>query len=133
MKLPLSKSPEFLSATGEFDHKAVAQAYSIDSRTIQPGELFFAVKASAWMGTTRVAALAKNAVDAVVRRDQSSTIPASPGCWRWTTRWSPCSTWGRGSATVGKSADWSYRIQPGKTTTKEAIAHVLAYVFDAEV
>ena len=44
MKLPLSRVAEFLSATGEFDHEAVAQGYSIDSRTIQPGELFFAVK-----------------------------------------------------------------------------------------
>jgi len=39
MKLPLSRVAEFLSATGEFDHKAVAEAYSIDSRTIQPKEL----------------------------------------------------------------------------------------------
>ena len=38
MKLPLSRIAEFVSATGEFDHKAVAQAYSIDSRTIQPGQ-----------------------------------------------------------------------------------------------
>ena len=47
MKLPLSRVAEFLSATGEFDHKAVAQGYSIDSRTIQAGELFFAREANA--------------------------------------------------------------------------------------
>ena len=39
MKLPLSRVSEFLSADGEFDQKAIAQAYSIDSRTIHPGEL----------------------------------------------------------------------------------------------
>ena len=44
MKLPLARVTEFLSATGEFDHKAVAQGYSIDSRTVRAGELFFAVK-----------------------------------------------------------------------------------------
>ena len=44
MKLTLSRAAEFLSAAGEFDHKAIAQAYSIDSRTIEPGELFFAVR-----------------------------------------------------------------------------------------
>ena len=44
MKLPLARVAEFLSATGEFDHQAVAQGYSIDSRTLQPGELFFAVR-----------------------------------------------------------------------------------------
>ena len=44
MKLPLARVAEILTAGGEFDPKAVAQAYSIDSRTIQPGNLFFAVK-----------------------------------------------------------------------------------------
>ena len=39
MKLPLSRVAEFISATGEFDHKSLAQAYSIDSRTLQPGEI----------------------------------------------------------------------------------------------
>jgi len=38
---PASRIAEFVSATGEFDHKAIAQAYSIDSRAIKPGELFF--------------------------------------------------------------------------------------------
>ena len=44
MKLPLSRIVEFIAATGEHDPRAIAQGYSIDSRTIQPGELFFAVK-----------------------------------------------------------------------------------------
>ena len=44
MKLVLSRVAEFLSATGEFDPNAIAQGYSIDSRTIKTGELFFAVK-----------------------------------------------------------------------------------------
>ena len=44
MKLPLARVAEFLTASGEFDPKAIAQGYSIDSRTIQTGELFFSVK-----------------------------------------------------------------------------------------
>jgi UDP-N-acetylmuramoyl-tripeptide--D-alanyl-D-alanine ligase len=44
MKLPLARIAEVLAASGEFDPNALAQGYSIDSRTIRPGELFFAVK-----------------------------------------------------------------------------------------
>ena len=33
-----------MPATGSFNGEAFAIGYSIDSRTIQPGELFFAVK-----------------------------------------------------------------------------------------
>jgi UDP-N-acetylmuramoyl-tripeptide--D-alanyl-D-alanine ligase len=44
MKLPLARIEEFLSATGECELKELATGYSIDSRTIQPGDLFFAVK-----------------------------------------------------------------------------------------
>ena len=71
MKLPLSRVAEFISASGEFDHKAIAQAYSIDSRTIQPGELFFAVKGERMDGHDFVQqALEKGAVAAVVRKDE---------------------------------------------------------------
>ncbi|MGO9323418.1 MAG: Mur ligase domain-containing protein, partial [Terracidiphilus sp.] len=54
MKLLLSRIAEFIGATdqatsgqttpGQYDGHAIAQGYSIDSRTVQPGELFFAVK-----------------------------------------------------------------------------------------
>jgi UDP-N-acetylmuramoyl-tripeptide--D-alanyl-D-alanine ligase len=44
VKLTLAKIAEFVSAAGEFPREEVAQAYSIDSRTIGPGQLFFAVK-----------------------------------------------------------------------------------------
>src|SRR5271169_6087201 len=71
MKLPLSRVAEFLSAAGEFDHEAVAQGYSIDSRTIEPGELFFAVKGERMDGHDFVSqALEKGALAAVIRKDQ---------------------------------------------------------------
>ena len=44
MKLTLARIAEFVSASGEFSREEVAQGYSIDSRTVGPGQLFFAVK-----------------------------------------------------------------------------------------
>ena len=71
MKLPLSRVAEFLSATGEFDHRAIAEGYSIDSRTLRPGDLFFAVKGERLDGHDFVEqALARGAAAAVVRKDQ---------------------------------------------------------------
>jgi UDP-N-acetylmuramoyl-tripeptide--D-alanyl-D-alanine ligase len=76
MKLPLSKIEEFLGATGECELKEVALGYSIDSRTIQPGELFFAVKGERFDGHDFVhQALERGAVSAVVRKDQLARFP----------------------------------------------------------
>src|SRR5256886_6439502 len=76
MKLPLARVAEFLSSAGEFDPQAVARGYSIDSRTIQPGELFFAVKGERLDGHDFVhQALGRGAVSAVVRKDQLARFP----------------------------------------------------------
>jgi UDP-N-acetylmuramoyl-tripeptide--D-alanyl-D-alanine ligase len=127
MKLPLSRISEFLSATGEFEHKAVAQGYSIDSRTLKPGELFFAVKGERLDGHDYVEqALAKEAVAAVVRKDQlaryavksrllavDDTLTALQKLATAVRR-----LWGKPLVGVTGSA--------GKTTTKDAIAHLLS-------
>src|SRR6476661_2151084 len=79
MKLALSRISELLQATGEFDGRAVATGYSIDSCSIQHGDLFFAVKGERLDGHDYVeAALAAGAVAAVVRRDQAKRFP-DPG------------------------------------------------------
>jgi UDP-N-acetylmuramyl pentapeptide synthase len=87
MKLPLSRIAEFISAAGEFPKDEIARAYSIDSRTVRPGELFFAVKGERFDGHDFVAsALENRAVAAVVipiasptRSDFClSTTPLSP-------------------------------------------------------
>ena len=134
MKLPLSRVAEFVSATGEFDSKAVANAYSIDSRTIKPGELFFAVKGERMDGHDFVQqALEKGAVV------QSSARISSRGI-----RQRPAAGGGRyagGFAGVGAAVRhlWGKPLvgmtgSTGKTTTKEAIAHVLVFAFSgAEV
>ena len=105
MKLPLSRIAEFISATGEFDQQAIAPAYSIDSRTIQAGELFFAVKGERLDGHDYVEpALEKGAVAAVVRKDQMQRYSRRErGCWRWTIRWSRCRRWARRCADCGES------------------------------
>ena len=127
MKLPLWRAEEFLPATGSFDRDAVAAGYSIDSRTLQPGELFFAVKGERLDGHAYVeAALAAGAVGAVVRRDRlgqfgdqsrllvvEDTLVALQRLGAAVRR-----LWARPLIGVTGSA--------GKTTTKEIIAHVLS-------
>ena len=130
MKLPLFRVAEFLLATGEFDHKAIATAYSIDSRTIQPGELFFAVRGERMDGHDFVLqALEKNAVAAVVRKDQLARYPVKAGLLAVDDTLVALQTlaaavrrlWGKPLVGVTGSA--------GKTTTKDAIAHVLSARF----
>jgi UDP-N-acetylmuramoyl-tripeptide--D-alanyl-D-alanine ligase len=130
MKLPLDRIAEFLSATGEFDHKAVAQAYSIDSRTLQPGQLFFAVKGDRFDGHDFVErALEKGAVGAVIRKDQLARYAVKTRLLAVDDTLAALQTlatavrrlWGKPLIGITGSA--------GKTTTKEAIAHVLASRF----
>jgi len=130
MKLPLSRVAEFLSAAGEFDHKAVAQGYSIDSRTIQPGELFFAVKGERMDGHDFVnGALEKGAVGAVIRQDQFARYPVKTRLMTVADTLAALQIlasavrrlWGKPLIGVTGST--------GKTTTKEAVAHVLSSRF----
>src|SRR5258708_7184874 len=79
MKLPLARVAEFVSAAapaGGFKPETIARGYSIDSRTVQPGDLFFAVKGERLDGHDFVPqALERGAVAAVIRADQSSRYP----------------------------------------------------------
>ncbi len=127
MKLNLACAVEFMQATGDFDSDAVASGYSIDSRTLQPGELFFAVRGERLDGHDFVeAALAKGAVGAVVRKDWLGGYPVKAGLLAVDDPLLALQhlgaavrrLWGRPLIAVTGSA--------GKTTTKEAIAHVLA-------
>jgi len=132
MKLKVSRIAEFISATGAASTvgEQIALGYSIDSRTIQPGELFFAVKGERLDGHDYVeAALGKGAVAAVVSKDQlhrfsdktrllpvDDTLLALQALATAVRR-----VWGKPLVGVTGSA--------GKTTTKEAIAHVLGSRF----
>ena len=127
MKLPLARVAEFLSSTGECDPQTMAQGYSIDSRTVQPDELFFAVKGERMDGHDFVEqALQKGAVAAVVRKDQltrystkARLVPVADTLVALQTLGTAVRRlWGKPLVGVTGSA--------GKTTTKEAIAHVLS-------
>jgi len=127
MNLSLSKIAEFVSAQGDFPQDETALGYSIDSRTVGRGEVFFAVKGDRFDGHDFVpAALENGALAAVVRQDQWHR-------YSWTTRvlvvedtltalqtlaTAVRKLWGKPLIGVTGSA--------GKTTTKEAIAHVLS-------
>ena len=126
MKLSLARAAEFMQATGEFDPAAVAAGYSIDSRTLQPGDLFFAVRGERLDGHDYVeAALAKGAVAAVVERQQLSRFASKARLLAVDDSLTALQhlgaavrrLWGKPLIGVTGSA--------GKTTTKEAIAHVL--------
>src|SRR5947208_2940808 len=68
MKLKLHRVAEFTGAVGNVELDAVAEGYSIDSRTIQPGELFFAVKGERLDGHDFVeAALQKGEIGALAK------------------------------------------------------------------
>ncbi|MGA1985725.1 MAG: UDP-N-acetylmuramoyl-tripeptide--D-alanyl-D-alanine ligase, partial [Candidatus Sulfotelmatobacter sp.] len=126
----MAKIAEFVSAAGEFPREEVAQAYSIDSRTIGPGQLFFAVKGERLDGHDFVgAALEQGAAAAVVRKDQLNHYPDKSRLLAvddtlvalQTLATAVRKVWGKPLVGVTGSA--------GKTTTKEAIAHVLGARF----
>ena len=130
MKLPLSKIAEFISAPGDFPREEFVHGYSIDSRTVSPGELFFAVKGERLDGHDFVdAALERGAAAAVVRKDQLHRFPGNMKLLPvddtlialQTLATAVRKIWGKPLIGVTGSA--------GKTTTKEAIAHVLASKF----
>ena len=130
MKLQLSKIAEFTAASGDFPGEELVDRYSIDSRTIAPGALFFAVKGERLDGHDFVsAALENNAVAAVVRKDQWHRFRGNPRLLAVDDTLVALQTlaaavrklWGKSLIGITGSA--------GKTTTKEAIAHVLASEF----
>lgn len=126
MRLPLGQIAEFIGATGEFDASTVAAGYSIDSRTIAPGELFFSVKGEHLDGHDFVEqALAAGAIAAVVHSDWAARYAddhrllavADPLAALQRLGTAVRRLWGKKLIAVTGST--------GKTTTKEAIAQVL--------
>jgi UDP-N-acetylmuramoyl-tripeptide--D-alanyl-D-alanine ligase len=127
MKLTLARIAEFISATGNFPPEDLVKSYSIDSRTIGPGQLFFAVKGERLDGHDFVEeALEKGAVAAVVGKDQLKRYPQTKCLLAvddtlvalQSLAMAVRKLWGKPLIAVTGSA--------GKTTTKEAIAHVLS-------
>jgi UDP-N-acetylmuramoyl-tripeptide--D-alanyl-D-alanine ligase len=127
MKLTLARAAEFMPATGEFAPESLASGYSIDSRTLQSGDLFFAVRGERLDGHDYVdAALAKGAIAAVIEKQQAERFPSKSRLLVVEDSLLALQRlgaavrrlWGKPLIGVTGSA--------GKTTTKETIAHVLA-------
>jgi len=127
MKLLLSRIAEFVSATSQYDGRATAQGYSIDSRTVQAGELFFAVRGDRLDGHDFVEqAMNRGAIGAVVRKEQWARYSNSAGLLAvddtlvalQTLATAVRKIWGKTAIGITGSM--------GKTTTKEAMAHLLA-------
>src|SRR5580658_5602739 len=129
MKLALAKIAEFVSAAGDFAPEEVAQGYSIDSRTVGPEQLFFAVKGERLDGHDFVEqALERGAIAAVVRKDQLARYAESFSGRLLAVddtlvalqilATAVRKIWGKTAIGITGSM--------GKTTTKEAMAHLLA-------
>lgn len=127
MRHSLARIAEFIQAAGDFQPELAASGYSIDSRTIQPGELFFAVIGERLNGHDYVEAAQKaGAIGAVVNKSEFSRFADKRGLLAvadtlvalqnlgFATR----RVWGKPLIAVTGSA--------GKTTTKEGIAHLLS-------
>lgn len=127
MNLTLSRVAEFIAGTGEFDAHATATGCSIDSRTMKPGDLFFAVKGERLDGHDFVEGALKNGAAAAVVSSENATRYACKSrlivvcdtlVALQTLGAAVRRLWGKPLVGITGSA--------GKTTTKECIAHVLA-------
>lgn len=136
MKLTLGQVADWIHADGEFDTAAEALGYAIDSRTIAAGELFFAVKGERLDGHDFVqTALANGAVAAVV--SNLWVVPAEVDETRLlrVANCEDCVLHALQQLAHAVRREWGGRVigvtgSAGKTTTKEAIAQVLAARFN---
>lgn len=139
MKLDLRQIAHWCSADldGEGADGRTATGYSIDSRTIGAGELFFAVKGEHFDGHDFVgAAMARGAVAAVVSREKAAEARVAAGNHPLLVVEETLKALQQLAAAVRR--DWglqgSKRVigitgSAGKTTTKEAVAKVLSAKF----
>src|SRR5215472_14695099 len=122
MKLALGRIAELISATGDFDHEPIAEGYSIDSRTIAPGQLFFAVKGERHDGHDYVPqALAAGAVAAVVSKERTASLTGTPSLLVVDDTLIALQTLAAGVRRVWGKTLVGITGSAGKTTTKEAV------------
>src|SRR5271165_797436 len=136
MKLSPSRIAEFIApatqapteqTAGLYDGRATAQGYSIDSRTVEPGELFFAVKGERLDGHDFVdQALARGAIAAVVGKDQLRRYSNTAGLIAVENTLVALQTLATAVRKIWGKTAIGITGSMGKTTTKEAMAHLLA-------
>jgi UDP-N-acetylmuramoyl-tripeptide--D-alanyl-D-alanine ligase len=137
VKLTLGQVADWIHAEGEFDSEKIALGYSIDSRSIGAGELFFAVKGERVDGHDYVeAAIANGAVAAVVSMrwlapaefDECLLLRVPDEC-------EDCVLDAMQKLAHAVRKHWGKRVigitgSAGKTTTKECVAAVLGAKFN---
>jgi UDP-N-acetylmuramoyl-tripeptide--D-alanyl-D-alanine ligase len=130
MKLSLSRIAEFISGRLEFPSQSIAEGYSIDSRTVQPGEIFFAVKGEKLDGHDFVdQALSKGALTAVIASRQKGRYPSGASLIAVDDTLVALQTLAAAVRRLWAKPLIGVTGSAGKTTTKEVIAHVLATRF----
>ena len=136
MKLTLGQIADWIHAEGEFDTGAEALGYSIDSRTIGAGDLFFAVKGERVDGHDFVVtALADGAVAAVVSMRWLKPAEVEEArLLRVPESESDCVLHSMQKLAHEVRRAWGKRVigitgSAGKTTTKECVAAVLGTKF----
>jgi UDP-N-acetylmuramoyl-tripeptide--D-alanyl-D-alanine ligase len=118
---------------GQIADGASATGYSIDSRTIREGEVFFAVQGERLDGHAYVkAAMDRGAAAAVVSREKLEEARAAVGTLPLIVAADPLRALQQLAAAVRRQ--WGKRVigitgSAGKTTTKEAVAKVLSRSF----
>jgi UDP-N-acetylmuramoyl-tripeptide--D-alanyl-D-alanine ligase len=124
------EAPASLTNAGAIE----VSGYSIDSRTVQPGELFFAVRGERLDGHDFVeAALMRGAIAAVVSRTRVAGLPDGALAAPLLITEDPLLALQALAAHVRRQ--WGKRVvaitgSAGKTTTKEAVAAALAVKFN---
>jgi UDP-N-acetylmuramoyl-tripeptide--D-alanyl-D-alanine ligase len=136
MKLMLGQIADWIHAEGDFTSDAEALGYSIDSRTIGAGELFFAVTGERVDGHDYVEAALKNGAVAAVVSNRWLAPDEMDSCrLLWVPESEDCVL--RAMQTLARQVRraWGKRVigvtgSAGKTTTKEAVATVLGAKFN---
>jgi len=135
MKLELHQIAQWCGAElrAPVGENLAATGYSIDSRTVQPGDLFFAICGERFDGHDFVTdAIANGAVAAVVVRGKFESLPSDLREMPLLVVEDPLISLQHLAAAVRRH--WGKRViavtgSAGKTTTKEAIAAVLSEQF----
>ena len=123
MNLTIGQTAGLIAASGQYDVSPMVTGYSIDSRSVGVGQLFFAIKGDRFDGHDFVQnALESGAAGAVVRKD----FAGSGNLLRVEDPLAALQALGRGVRRLWGKTVIGVTGSAGKTTTKEAIAHVLA-------
>ncbi|MFI5087140.1 MAG: UDP-N-acetylmuramoyl-tripeptide--D-alanyl-D-alanine ligase [Terriglobales bacterium] len=131
MRLPLGRIAEITGGIADAIHRdAFATGYSIDSRTLQPGDLFFAIRGEHFDGHDYVnAALDRGAVAAVVQVSQAARFGDQRRIIAVDDTLAALQTLGRAVRRMWNKTVIAITGSAGKTTTKESAARLLSAKF----